>query len=73
MPADVLWRPQALRDLEAIEAYYKEVAPDFASVFVAGAFEATRVLSLFARSGRMVPEVGGEAAHEVIYHRYQSF
>lgn len=37
--AEVVWRPQALRDLEAIEAYYEEVAPDFAPLFVAGAFE----------------------------------
>jgi hypothetical protein len=34
----LIWRPQALRALEAIEAYYEEVAPDFAPLFVVGAF-----------------------------------
>jgi toxin ParE1/3/4 len=69
--AEVIWRPQALRDLEAIEAYYEEVAPDFAPLFVTGAFEATERLADFPRAGRMVPEIGDEAIRELIYRQYR--
>ena len=69
--AEVVWRPQALRDLEAIEAYYEEVAPDFAPLFVAGAFEAARRLDEFPNAGRMVPEVGDESIRELLYRQYR--
>ncbi len=69
--AEVIWRPQALRDLEAIEAYYENVAPDFAPLFVAGAFDATRRLSDFPNVGRAVPEIGDNDIREVIYRQYR--
>ena len=69
--ADVVWRPQALRDLEAIEAYYEDVAPDFAPLFVAGAFDAARGLSDFPHAGRVVPEIGDESIREVLYRQYR--
>lgn len=69
--AEVVWRPQALRDLEAIEAYYEEVAPDFAPLFVAGAFEAAARLSTFPRLGRVVPEIGDDSIRELIYRQYR--
>ncbi|HET6567507.1 MAG TPA: type II toxin-antitoxin system RelE/ParE family toxin [Rhodothermales bacterium] len=69
--AEVAWRPQALRDLEAIEAYYEEVAPDFAPLFVAGAFEAAERLARFPYIGREVPEMGEEAIREIIYHQFR--
>ena len=31
---DVRWHPQAIKDLEAIESYYLDVAPECASVLV---------------------------------------
>lgn len=68
---EVRWRPQALRDLEAIETYYTQVAPDFAAVFVAGAFEAAQRLARFPRSGRRVREIGDEAIREVLYRQYR--
>lgn len=69
--AEVVWRPQALRDLEAIEAYYQDVAPDFAPLFVAGAFEAAARLADFPNAGRVVPEIGDEAIRELIYRQYR--
>ncbi|MEO1074924.1 MAG: type II toxin-antitoxin system RelE/ParE family toxin [Bacteroidota bacterium] len=69
--AEVIWRPQALRDLEAIEAYYEEVAPDFAPLFVAGAFETAARLRDFPRAGRIVPEIGDEAIRELLYRQYR--
>lgn len=69
--AEVVWRPQALRDLEAIEAYYADVAPDFAPLFVAGGFEATARLSDFPHAGRTVPEIGDESIRELVYRQYR--
>lgn len=69
--AEVIWRPQALRDLEAIEAYYEDVAPDFAPLFVAGAFEAASRLADFPNAGRVVPEIGDESIRELIYRQYR--
>ena len=69
--AEVVWRPQALRDLEAIEAYYEEVAPDFARLFVDGAFEATERLADFPEVGRVVPEIGDDAVRELIYRQFR--
>ena len=68
---EVVWRPQALRDLEAIEAYYEGVAPDFAPLFVAGAFEVARRLSDFPSAGRVVPEIADESIRELIYRQYR--
>ena len=69
--AEVAWRPQALRDLEAIEAYYEEVAPDFAPLFVTGAFEAAARLSDLPYVGRVVPEIGEESIRELVYRQYR--
>lgn len=69
--AEVIWRPQALHDLEAIEAYYLDIAPDFAPLFVAGAFETAARLTNFPRLGRIVPEIGDEDIREVIYRQYR--
>jgi toxin ParE1/3/4 len=69
--AEVRWRPQALRDLEAAEEYYKAVAPDFAGVFMAGAFEKVSRLAEFPRMGRPVPEIGEESIREVLYRQYR--
>ncbi len=32
--ATLTWRPQALNDLESIEEYYEDIAPDYASLLV---------------------------------------
>jgi len=69
--AEVVWRPQALRDFEAIEAYYLEVAPDFAPLFVSGAFSAAARLGSFLRVGRIVPEIGDPSIREIIYRQYR--
>ena len=69
--AEVRWRPQALRDLEAIEAYYEEVAPDFAALLVAGVFETAQRLTDFPRAGRSVPEIKDEAICELLYRQYR--
>jgi plasmid stabilization system protein ParE len=69
--ATLTWRPQALNDLEAIEAYYQDVAPDYAEILVAGMFERTQQLKRLPHLGRVVPEIGDEAIRELIYRDYR--
>lgn len=69
--AVVAWRPQALKDLEEIETYYKRVAPDYAEFFVEQVFEKADQLERFPRMGRMVPEIEDEAIRELIYRDYR--
>ena len=54
MAAVLEWRPQALKDLEEIEAYYERVAPDYAAFFVEQVFDKADQLERFPRMGRMV-------------------
>lgn len=65
------WRPQALKDLEEIEAYYERVASDYATFLVEQVFEKTKQLERFPRMGRMVPEIEDEAIRELIYRDYR--
>ena len=65
------WRPQALKDLEEIEAYYERVAPDYAAFFVGQVFKKAEKLERFPRMGRMVPEIEDEAIRELIYRDYR--
>jgi addiction module RelE/StbE family toxin len=65
------WRPQALKDLEEIEAYYERVAPDYAAFFVEQMFDKADQLERFPRMGRTVPEIGDKAIRELIYRDYR--
>ncbi len=65
------WRPQALKDLEAIEAYFEEVAPGYAGFFMAQVLEKAQRLERFPRLGRIVPEIGDDAIRELIYRSYR--
>ena len=65
--ATLTWRPEALKDLERIEAYFKELAPNYASTIVRELLERSEALLSFPRMGRMVPEVGDEALRELIH------
>lgn len=69
--ADLKWRPQALKDLEAIEAYYEEVAPEYAPIFVESVFDKAEQLKQMPRLGRKVPEIGDEAIRELIHRGYR--
>ncbi|PSQ80127.1 MAG: hypothetical protein BRD46_04940 [Bacteroidetes bacterium QS_8_68_15] len=71
MAAVLEWRPQALKDLEEIEAYYERVAPDYAAFFVEQVFYKADQLERFPRMGRMVPEIKDEAIRELIYRDYR--
>lgn len=65
------WRPQALNDLEAIESYYEEVAPEYASYLVEQILEKVEQLANFPRMGRIVPEIDDKAIRELIHENYR--
>ncbi len=65
------WRPQARKDLEAIEAYFEEIAPDYAAFFMEQVLEKAHQLERFPRLGRIVPEIGDASIRELIYRSYR--
>ncbi|PSQ75523.1 MAG: type II toxin-antitoxin system RelE/ParE family toxin [Bacteroidetes bacterium QH_6_63_17] len=69
--ATLTWRPQALSDLESIEEYYADIAPDYASLLVDGLLEQAEQLEAFPRMGRIVPEIDDEDIRELIYRDYR--
>jgi len=54
---EILWKPQAEKDLLAIEEYYLKIAPDFAELIIDQILQKTRQLKSFPQSGRIVPEI----------------
>jgi addiction module RelE/StbE family toxin len=69
--ATLTWRPQALNDLESIEEYYDDIAPDYASLLVQEILEQADQLENFPQMGRIVPEIGEEDIRELIYRDYR--
>ncbi|MEM0964004.1 MAG: type II toxin-antitoxin system RelE/ParE family toxin [Bacteroidota bacterium] len=69
--ADVVWTAQARRDLEAVEDYYLDVAPSYATVVVDGLLASTRRLADFPLSGRAVPEIDDPEIREVVWRDYR--
>ena len=69
--ANITWTPQALKDLQAIEQYYQQAAPDFAGIIVNSLLEATKRLEPFPESGRIVPEIGDESIREILHRKYR--
>lgn len=69
----VIWKPQAIKDLKAIEEYYLKTAPDFAEVFVDQIHKKTRRLEVYPLSGRKVPEIENPAIREIIYLNFRIF
>ncbi len=68
---EIIWKPQAEKDLIAIEEYYLSVAPDLADVIIDQIVQRTRQLELFPQSGRMVPELNDPLIREVNYRNYR--
>jgi len=67
----VEWKPQAIKDLEAIEEYYLKTAPSYGEIFVDNVLAATWQLEEFPESGRMVPEIGDPTIREIFYRSYR--
>lgn len=67
----IVWAPQAVEDVEAIRAYVARDSPHYADLVVEQIVAAVALLASSPRSGRVVPEVGGESLREVIHGNYR--
>ena len=67
----VIWKPQAEKDLEAIEDYFLQIAPDYAEIIVDEIKTRVQQVEEFPRIGRMVPDMYDPAIREVLYRNYR--
>jgi len=68
---ELIWSPQALRDLEGISAYLTLDSPLYADLTVRRIVAAVEWLKAFPESGRIVPERNAPDIREVIVGRYR--
>jgi toxin ParE1/3/4 len=64
---EIIWKPQAEKDLVAIEEYYLTLLPDFAEIIIREILTRTGMLGQFPQSGRKVPEIIYRN-YRIIYH-----
>lgn len=67
----VKWSPQALADVAAIAEYIERDSPFYAKAVVAKIVGATRKLSEYPLSGRVVPEMKDNAIREHFVFSYR--
>jgi toxin ParE1/3/4 len=68
---ELIWSPQALRDLEGIRAYIALDSPLYADLTVHRIVAAVERLKAFPESGRIVPERNAPDIREVLVGRYR--
>jgi addiction module RelE/StbE family toxin len=68
---DLVWSPEALRDLEAIRDYIARDSAAYADLVVRRILAAVERLRIFPESGRVVPERNDPAIREVIVRPYR--
>ncbi len=71
MAHEVVWSPRAIDDVEAIARYIAEDSMAYARSVVKKIVDATRKLSTFPMSGRVVPEFDEEKIREVFAYSYR--
>ena len=67
----IVWSPQALRDIESIRMYIAEDSPRVAELVVGRIIQAVERLRIFPESGRKVPEHNDPEIREVIESPYR--
>jgi len=67
----VAWHQDALTDLDEIAKFIAREAPAFGRLFARRVFDATRRLSDFPRSGRVIAELGREDVREILVGNYR--
>jgi len=65
------WTTQAVEDVEAIRKFIANDSDVYADLVVARLVEAVERLELFARSGRIVPELADPQLREIIESPYR--
>ena len=68
---ELIWSPQALRDLESIRDYIAADSPHYAGLVVERIVAGVERLRRFPESGRMVPERNSPEIREVIIRPYR--
>lgn len=68
---ELIWSPQALRDLEGIRAYIALDSSQYADLTVRRVLAAVERLRAFPESGRIVPERNTPDIREVIVGRFR--
>jgi addiction module RelE/StbE family toxin len=68
---DVVWAPEALRDLEALRDYIARDSAAYADLVVRRIVAAVERLRMFPESGRVVPERTDPSIREVIVRPYR--
>ena len=71
MALTVYWTEAAMQDLEAAAAYIARDSARYACVLVRDAREAAQSLSLLAKRGRVVPELGDPTIRELFVCNYR--
>ena len=69
--AQVIWSPEALRDLDDLAAFIAKDSQYNAALFVQRMIDATDRLAYFPQSGRAIPEIGASRFREVIDGDYR--
>jgi plasmid stabilization system protein ParE len=69
--AQVRWTPQAADDLEAVCLFIARDSPQLAAAFADRVLRASDLLASFARSGRIVPELGIGNIREIVVGSYR--
>ncbi len=69
--AEVIWSPQAQRDLADLFSFIARDAPRQASLFIQQIIDKTDSLPRFPDIGRIVPEVGRPDIRELFHGRYR--
>ena len=68
---DVVWVPSALDDLNKIREYIARDSAHYANKFTEGVFDATERLTVFPKSGRIVPEYQNPNIREIGHGSYR--
>ena len=68
---EVIWSPQAAKDLDSIAAFISKDSIEYARIFVVDVFAALDRIGSFPKSGRIVPELGDPGVREIILGSYR--
>ena len=68
---DVVWVPSALEDLKKIKEYIASGSVHYANKLTEGILDATESLTVFPKSGRVVPEYQNSNIREIGHSSYR--
>lgn len=71
MDHQIIWSPNALKDIEDIAEFIARDSVYYAESTVQKIFEAPQPLKQHPKAGRVVPEIGGESIRELFVFQYR--